>query len=107
MVRNYFGINDEHCKLQSTTLEKSIFKIRTALGDSVKTYTNSENTPIHGTGQGSCANLAMWLLISSFLMNLLEQISNGTEIEDIFDHITNIRQIIEAFVDDSSLFTNL
>jgi hypothetical protein len=107
LICKYFGIKDDYCKLQSTTLEKSIFKIRTALGDSVTTYTNTDATPIHGTGQGSCATAAIWLLISSFLMDLLEKISNGMEMEDILDHIKNTRQIIEGFVDDNTLFTNL
>jgi hypothetical protein len=107
MVSKYFGVDDNYCKLQSTTLKKSIFKIRTALGDSVETYKHSDKTPIHGTGQGSCASPAMWLLISSFLMDLPEQISNGMEIEDILEHMESIRQIIEGFVDDNSLFTNL
>jgi hypothetical protein len=61
----YYGVPNEICKLQAKTLRNSIFRIRTALGDSIKTYKHNNDTPIFGTGQGSCASPAIWLLISS------------------------------------------
>jgi hypothetical protein len=42
----------------SATLEKVHCQLRTALGDSMTIYQHTESTPIHGTAQGSCANLA-------------------------------------------------
>jgi hypothetical protein len=60
--------------MQAETLQKMLFRIRTAIGDSKKSYSNSSKTPIHGTGQGSCASPAIWLLVSSLLMDCLYQL---------------------------------
>jgi hypothetical protein len=53
------------------------FRLRKALGDSVKTYQHSYETPIHGTGQGSCASPTKWLLISIILMDCLSELGGG------------------------------
>jgi hypothetical protein len=65
-----------------------------------------ETKPVHGTGQGSCASPCIWLLISSILMDCLEQAATGMSLIDI-NKIKVIRQWIEGFVDDTSLFANL
>jgi hypothetical protein len=107
MVSQYFGITNKLCSLQSTNLQESKFQIRTAAGDSSETYQHSLDTPVHGTGQGSCASLAIWLLISSFIMDLLEQYANGMELHDIEKRSKIIQRWIDGFVDDNSIFTNL
>ena len=106
LVSRYFGITNNYCKTQATTLQNSIFKLRTALGDSKKSYQHSDNTPIHGTGQGSCASPAIWLMISSILMNILQKHSFGMTMNDVQKFKKEIKQIIEGFVDDTSIFTN-
>jgi hypothetical protein len=73
LVSKYFDVNEKCCKLQSVTLENTLFKMRTALGDSSSTYTYCEENPTHRTGQGSCARPAIWLLISSLLTDLIEK----------------------------------
>jgi hypothetical protein len=107
MVSQYFGITNTLCNLQSTNLKNSTFQIRTAAGDSAETYQHSKTTPVHGTGQGSCASPAIWLLISSFIMDLLEQNANGMELHDIDSRVKIIQKWIDGFVDDNSIFTNL
>jgi Reverse transcriptase (RNA-dependent DNA polymerase) len=106
MISQYYGIPTNYCELQANTLQKSIFRLRTALGDSVQTYTHTQQTPIHGTGQGSCSSPALWLLISSLLMDLLEQKAHGMTMIDINNEV-EIRRWIEGFVDDTSLFINI
>jgi hypothetical protein len=107
MVSQYFGITNKICKLQPINLLESKFQIRTAAGDSTRTYQHSEDTLMHGTGQGSCASPAIWLLIRSFIMDLLEQNANGMELHDIDKRAALIRKWIDGFVDDNSIFTNL
>jgi Reverse transcriptase (RNA-dependent DNA polymerase) len=107
LVSKYFGISENYCKLQSKNLKESKFRIRTALGDSKQTYQHKRDSPIFGTGQGSCASPAIWLLISSFIMDLLELSANGMSIEDIKPQLQLIKQWIDGFVDDTSIFTNL
>jgi hypothetical protein len=69
--------------LQATTLKKMTFRLQTALGESTRTYRHTYNTPIHGTGQESCASPAIWLLISSILMDCLSEIWGGMTMQDI------------------------
>jgi hypothetical protein len=92
-------------KTQATTLKKMQYRLRTALGDSKQYYQHSEKTPIHGTGQGSCASPCIWLLISSILMDCLAELGGGVVMKDVTPG--TIQQWIEGFVDDSSLFSNL
>jgi Reverse transcriptase (RNA-dependent DNA polymerase) len=106
IVSLYFGIPKSFCELQGNTLLKTKFKLRTALGDSTETYTHTETTPIHGTGQGSCSSPALWLFTSSLLMDTLEQIAKGMEIYDV-DGSIKIRELIEGFVDDASNVSNI
>jgi hypothetical protein len=63
--------------------------------------------PIHGTGQGSCASLAIWLLVSSFIMDILQDHATGMNMVDIQTKYAPIIHWIEGFVDDNSIFTNL
>jgi Reverse transcriptase (RNA-dependent DNA polymerase) len=106
LVSRYYGVPNNFCKTQATTLQNTIFKLRTALGDSKQTYKHSTKTPIHGTGQGSCASPAIWLMISSILMNILQQNAFGMKMVDVQTYQEAICQIIEGFVDDTSIFTN-
>jgi hypothetical protein len=69
-ISQYYGIPTKYCDVQANTLQFSKYKIRTALGDSSECYQHSESTPIHGTGQGSCSSPALWLMNSSFLMDI-------------------------------------
>jgi hypothetical protein len=62
---------------------ESKFTCRTARGDSAEKCQHDDESPIHGTGQGSCASPAMWLLISSFIMDLLEENANGMELHNV------------------------
>jgi hypothetical protein len=83
------------------------YRLRTALGDSNKYYHHSSPSPIHGTGQGSCASPAFWLLTSSTLMNCLAELAGGMTMADAVDRKKNLLQWIDGFVDDTSLFYSL
>jgi hypothetical protein len=106
LVSKYYGIPNNFCKTQAKTLQYSIFKLRTALGDSKQTYQHSATTPIHGTGQGSCASPAIWLMISSILMQILTRNSFGMTMLDVKKYKEEICQIIEGYVNDTPIFTN-
>jgi hypothetical protein len=93
--------------MQAENLRKSKFHIRTAIGDSKEYYMHDNNSPIHGTGQGSCASPAIWLFISSFIMDCLQSEANGMTMTDIINTTTKVMSWIEGFVDDTSIFTNL
>lgn len=106
IISQYFGISNTSASVQANTLRKMKFRLRTALGTSVNTYQHTVSTPIHGTGQGSCASPSIWLMTSSILMDCLTAISNGMTMLDVV-HGKTIKQWIDGFVDDTSLFSNL
>jgi hypothetical protein len=106
IISQYFGIKAKTARTQATTLRKMQFRLCKALGDSTKYYCHSEETPVHGTGQGSCASPSIWLLISSILMDCLQELAGGIKMSNP-DNTTTLQQWIDGFVDDTSLFTNL
>jgi hypothetical protein len=106
MISQHYGVPNDAASMQAETLQKMLFHIRTAIGDSKQHYSHSMETPIHGTGQGSCASPAIWLLVSSLLMDCLYTLGNGMTIKDVLGQRT-LWQMIDGFVDDTSLFTNL
>jgi ribonuclease HI len=106
IISQYYGVTRNMASLHATTLRKMKYRLRTALGSSTTTYQHSNSTPIHGTGQGSCASPAIWLLISSILMDCLSALGGGMTMIDVQSEIS-IQQWIDGFVDDTSLFTNI
>jgi hypothetical protein len=107
IVSQYFGIPTNAASMQAETLQQKCFRIRSALGDSKIFYKHADSTPIHGTGQGSCASPAtIWLLVSSLLMDCLLQLRNGMTMNNVLGTRT-LRKLIDGFVDDTSLFSNL
>lgn len=107
LVSRYCGMPKNACKTQAATLENTIFKLRTALGDSNKTYSHSNTGLIHGTGQGSCASPCIWLVLCSILMDCLQNNSKGMTIVDIITNNKEFKQWIDGYVDDTALFANL
>jgi hypothetical protein len=96
IVSQYYGIPKEAASTQAITPQQMCFRIRTALGDSKQPYKHSTLTPIHGTGQGSCASPEIWLLVRSLLMDCLSQIGSGMTIQDVVGNKT-LRQLNRRF----------
>ena len=106
MISKYYGMSSRACNMQSLTLQKMQFRLRTALGESVRQYAHTNTSPIHGSGQGSCASPCLWLLISSLLIDCLEELGGGMTLSDT-QNLVVIKQWLDGYVDDTSLFTNL
>ena len=107
LISQYFGMPENACNMQANTIKDMEFKLKTALGVSTQHYKHSPTTPVHGSGQGSCASPTLWLLISSILMRCLENGAPGMELYPIEKTGNVIRSTIDGFVYDTSLFTNL
>jgi hypothetical protein len=88
LLSRHNGITKNICKIQSTTLQETQFKLRTALG-----------------GQGSCASPAIWLMLSSFLMKILKPQGHRMYMHNV-ENMINAHKIIDGFVDDNSIVTN-
>ena len=107
LISQYFGMPSEACDMQAKTLQNMEFHLKTALGVSDEFYKHTNETPVHGSGQGSCASPTLWLLISTILMRCLEKGAPGMAIDSIQKDVQTLRSIIDGFVDDTSLFTNI
>jgi hypothetical protein len=105
MISRYNGVTRNFCNIHSHTLKNTKYRLRTALGESREFYQHNKDTPIHGTGQGSCASPALWLLLSSLLMILLKAHGNGMEMSDVSAIHNTVKETIKDFVDDTFIFT--
>jgi hypothetical protein len=105
LISLFYGLSRTIVQVQAATLRTMKYITKTALGASSTCYSHSPDTPIHGTGQGSCASPALWLHSSSFLMDILDEHSYGFTATSPIDHST-VKVHNQGFVDDTSLMAN-
>jgi hypothetical protein len=79
------------------------YTVKTNFGVSNDTYTGTQDEPLFGTGQGSGASPAAWLSLVVIVMNTMdkmikERVTFGSPV-----HQEKHSQLIDAFVDDTSL----
>lgn len=92
-------------QIPQSTLKNMRFKIRTTAGDSNQTYQHCDDTPVHGTGQGSCASPCLWLLVSNMLLKTHSKQAYGMTRHNVLSNDTFFTTA-EGFVDDVALLIN-
>jgi exonuclease III len=105
LISLFYGLTKQIVSIHAQTLLYMKYITKTALGPSKSSYGHSPETPIFGTGQGSCASPSLWLHISCFLMDILDSHSFGFKAVSV----TKSRQVKvhnQGFVDDTSLMSN-
>ncbi len=86
-----------------TTLQEAIHKVRTGFRDSKDHYGGPVwLVPIHGVGQGNGAGPAIWVVVSTPLLNVLHEKGFGCEILYPLSS-TFFRFMGYAFVDDTDV----
>jgi exonuclease III len=105
LIARRFGMSQEVCSVHGETLAKMKYYISTALGISEGSYCHTTMTPIHGTGQGSCASPSVWLQICSLLFDCHERLSTGAEFFSP-DRQTVVANSMTGYVDDTKGITN-
>ena len=106
IISGHFGIPKEARDLQARAIRQMQFHVKTALGISMEHYEDTETSPLHGSGQGSGSSAPLWLFISSIIMDCFEDIAHGMEMTNM-DTTERLKQWIDGFVDDTSIFTSL
>eukprot|EP00957_Ditylum_brightwellii_P090188 6868935-Ditylum_brightwellii.AAC.1 len=91
--------------VHASTLEEARFKLKMSLGVSEDFYQHCEVFLSYGTGQGSTNLLTIWLIISSTLFDIHEELSNGAIFSDTIQEI-EVHITIVGFVDDVTGQTN-
>ena len=93
------------CKIHSTTLRKTEYRVQTTLGTSQSHYKHSSTSPIHGTDQGSESSGTHWVYIGVPMTSSLEKQNKGCTILSP-DNSIKWKKTIIGFVDDKRQYTN-
>ena len=88
-----------------STLRKARYYLRTAINESTSYWTNTPNTPIYGTGQGSGISPGICCATFSDLFDIHADISHGANYRSpIHNNSTTIHNI--GYVDDTTTTVN-
>jgi exonuclease III len=105
LLARRFGMSEELCRLHGDTLHHMLYYVSTALGISDRSYQHVPDSPIYGTGQGSCASPAVWLTVCSILFQCHQKASHGAEYVTP-DKRLSLKLSMAGFVDDTKGQTN-
>jgi hypothetical protein len=98
-------MSEELCRIYGNTLHHMLYYVVTVLRISERSYQHLPDQPIYGTGQGSCALPAVWLIICSLLFACHQKASHGAEYFTP-DNKLQIKLSMAGFVDDTKEQTN-
>ncbi len=99
------GMPASACQLQKRMLDEAHFKIRTSLGLSTDEFYHSQTDPVYGNGQGSGSSPPVWLMISSVMLEEMDQ----SEFKLMFSNPTqqvHHNGLMVVYVDDSGTIIN-
>jgi hypothetical protein len=100
IISGHFGVPRNTRKLQANAIRAMQFHIKTALGISEASYTNTDTTPLHGSGQGSGSASSLWLFISSTIMTIYLELATGMIMTNA-DITEKIENWINGYVDNT------
>jgi hypothetical protein len=106
IISGHFGVPKQARDLHARAIRKMEFCIRTALGISTTYYEDTQETPFHGSGQGSGSSSTLWMFISSIIMDCFEDVAKGMPMTNVAQ-TEKITQWIDGYVDDTSIFTSI
>jgi hypothetical protein len=86
-------------------LEQATYWIKTQLGISSGSYSHTDEWPVFGTGQGSCASPPFWLLNCSAYFHIYESKCYGAKYSNM-DEIQEMNVGMTGFVDDNNCNIN-
>jgi hypothetical protein len=72
VIARSMGLHKNIAKIHGSMLESAVYRIKTQLGLSTGSYSHSNDCPVFGTGQGSCASPPFWLLNCSLYFDIYE-----------------------------------
>jgi hypothetical protein len=100
IVSGHFGLPRNAQILQANTIQAMQFRVKTALRTSEQFYTDTPNTPLHESGQGSGSSGPIWLFISSIIMDIFEDLATGITMTNS-EGTETTKQWIDGFVDNT------
>jgi hypothetical protein len=94
------------CHTHAKLLLKAAYVLKTAAGTSEQTYIATDDHPLYGEGQGTRWATAAWVLISTLIMALMPEETDGIQFQDP-QRTQLLKRIMDAFVDDSTIWKNM
>ena len=99
------GLHRNIANIHGSMLERAVYKIKTHLGISKSSYSHSHDSPVFGTGQGSCSSPLIWSLNGSLYFDIYDDHCNGAYYADLDGH-TTLSIGMAGYVDDNSVQVN-
>jgi hypothetical protein len=98
------GMKPVNAGLHARTLQQAKYRLKTLLGLSETSYSNTKENPLYGLGQGSTAAAFAWAVISAVILQLMKLL-RGIQFSNPTGKI-NEQRVMDAFVDDSTSRNN-
>jgi hypothetical protein len=99
------GCPPKAVEMHSTTLEKARYHLKTRSGISPNYYQHSEETPVHGNGQGAGDSPSQWCQQSAMLFDIYAESHKGTTMSSRSGKFS-VQLPMAAFADDTNLLGN-
>jgi hypothetical protein len=98
-------MDDAPCIVHGSTLDHMSYSLMTALGLSVKTYSNTDESKVYGTGQGSTYSPPAWVQIVSKLFDTHGKRAHGATYQSPDGHHKLFLHML-GFLDDTKNHVN-
>jgi hypothetical protein len=85
-----------------STIQDLSHHVRTIYGESISGYRHTKSPPIQGVGQGNGAGPQIWALVSSVVLNMLQNKGYGANFQSAMSN-NQLSLVGYAFVDDTDL----
>jgi hypothetical protein len=104
LISRTMGMTRDAAGLHAEFLRQAEYHLKTQMGITDEFYSNDADV-IHGTGQGSRASPALWVIISSVIIALIRKKSDGVYAASS-DLGVWVRRWMDGFVDDKTAWIN-
>jgi len=105
LASQQLGMPMHICQWYHNMLKMAQYHIQLPNNISETYYHHTPEKPLHGPGQGSRAAPSLWVIVSSLLMQCMQDKSQGISFQDPM-HQNTVKHIMTGFVDDTTHWIN-
>ena len=98
-----YGLPSNIAKILGDFLQQAIYKIKTAMGVSDRSYSHTRESGVFGTGQGSVMSMYSCLMQMSCIIHAHMKRSHGAKYLDPTGSLCDIIIRVLGFVDDNNI----
>ena len=101
IISRSYGLHRNIRMINTTTLQKAQYMLKTQLGTSQCSYTHTPKCPLYSIDQGAGNSPAVWALLSSTMVSLYSSHAHGAHFYDL-SKLLHSQVNMVGFVDDTS-----